>query len=149
MMKRALLVVCVLAACGGKKGGTTTPPGGETGEPGGGEPGGEAGGTDSTTMVSPDTMEEITRMFQRKGNAVSHCLAMVVDNKELPKNSRGKITLEVTIAPSGKAETVKVLKATLESKPLSDCVVERVKEIQFPTVPGPYPTTYTYAFEAM
>jgi ABC-type glycerol-3-phosphate transport system substrate-binding protein len=143
-MKKLALVVCVLAACGGKKGGSTTPPPTEetTGTT-------ENRGTGGGEMVSADTMEEIQRMFQRKGNAVSRCLAVVVDNKELPKNSRGKITLEVTIATSGKVDAVKIIKASLESKPLHDCVIERVKEIQFPTVPQAYPTTYTYAFEAM
>ncbi len=143
-MKKLVVLVVLAAACGGGKKSETTPvntepDGNDTSEP----------PDNSQAMVTPDTMEEIQRMFQRKGNAVSRCLATVVDNKELPKNSRGKITLEVTIAPAGTVSNVKILKSALESKPLHDCVVERVKEIQFPRVPAPYPTTYTYAFEAM
>jgi len=140
MTKLVMWSVCVMAACGGKKAATT---------PADPEPAVEKQpATDPASMVSAETMDEITRIFKRKGNAVSHCLATVIDNKELPKNSRGKITLEVTIAASGKPESVKILKATLESKSLQDCVMDRVKEIQFPTLPSAYPTTYTYAFEA-
>lgn len=147
MVKQALLIVAMsvcVAACGGKKGGTTTPdPGPDTGpkkDPN--------ANINDPTMVSPDTMDEIQRMFVRKGNAVSRCLSFAVDNKELPKNSHGKVTLGVVISRSGKADEVKVIKATLESKSLNDCVVNKVKEIQFPEVPKPYETTYTYAFEA-
>jgi len=142
MVKHALLITIALAAfaCGGKQGPTTPEPTGDN--PTRAEP------VEDTTMVSPDTMDQITRMFERKGPAVSRCLSIAVDNKELPKNSRGKVTLEVVISPAGTVGDVKVIKATLESQSLTDCVVNKVKEIQFPEVPKPYPTTYTYAFEA-
>jgi hypothetical protein len=148
-MVRQLLIGLVIGstvfgivACGGKKGSTTPEPTGD----GDDKP---VMNDNSGEMVSPETMDEIQRMFQRKGNAVSRCLAIAVDNKELPKNSQGKVTLGVTISTAGTVGDVKVIKASLESKSLSDCVVDRVKEIQFPKVPKPYPTTYTYAFEAM
>lgn len=140
-MNKLALVLLMVAACGGKKAKTTP----ELTD----EPKVTDNGTGGEPMVSADQMDEIQKMFQRKGNAVSRCLAMVVDNKELPKNSRGKVTVELTISPSGKPENVKILKSTLESKPLHDCVIDRVKEIGFPAVPNSYPTTYTYAFEAM
>lgn len=143
MTKLGLVLLFAVAACGGKKGGSTTNP-----PPDDREEKVAAPETDPSTMVSAETMDEITKLFQRKGNAVSRCLSIIIDNKELPKNSRGKITLEVTISTAGKPESVKILKASLDSKPLHDCVIERVKEIQFPKVPNSYPTTYTYAFEA-
>jgi hypothetical protein len=147
MVKQALLIAILLAGCGGKKGSTTPDP-----DTGGGDVGG--GGDDPPpnndgSVVSAETLDAIQRAFQRKGGAVSRCLSFAVDNKELPKNSRGKVTVEVNIETSGAAGEIKVLKATIESKSLTDCVVERVKEIQFPEVPKSFPTTYTYAFEAM
>jgi len=143
-MKRLALVLCIATACGGKKGGDTTPTGGG-GEEGGGE---TANSGENTSMVSAETMDEIQKMFQRKGNAVSHCLSVAVDNKEIPKNSHGKVTLDVTISTGGKAERVAIIKSSLDNKQLHDCVIDRVKEIQFPQLPKTYPTTYTYAFEA-
>jgi hypothetical protein len=99
-------------------------------------------------QVPPEKMDEINRSLDRKRPIMSHCLAIAVDNKELPKNSRGKVTVEVVIT-GGKAESVKVVRATLESKSLNDCVVKHVQEIQFPELPKPYETSYTYGFEAM
>jgi hypothetical protein len=32
---------------------------------------------------------------------------------------------------------------------LDSCVIGKVKEIIFPEVPQPFPTSYTYGFEAM
>ncbi len=100
-------------------------------------------------MVPPEKMDEIRKDLDRKQVVVSRCLAEAVDNKELPKNSKGKVTLEIVIAPGGKAQSVKVVNATLESKSLNDCVIGHVKEIEFPQLPQSYETSYTYAFEAV
>ena len=140
-----LAAVLLAAACGGAKQAPTTPS-----DEGGGGGGGEVSRTDpGDTMVKPETMDEIQRAFERKRNSVSRCLSVAIDGKELPKSSRGKITLNVVVSPGGKAGDVKVARSSLESKLLTDCVIGKVREIVFPEVPQPYPTSYTYAFEAM
>ena len=143
--RRALgaLAMALVAGCGGKHGGDTTPAAGAASA---GEPAARPGDGD---IVSPDKMDEINRSLERKRQIMSHCLAIAVDNKELPKNSAGKVTLEIVIGPDGKASSVKVVRATLESKTLTDCVIGHVKEIQFPELAKPYETSYTYGFEAM
>jgi hypothetical protein len=104
---------------------------------------------DSASMVPPETMDEIQRVLDRKRQSMSRCLALAVDNRELPRNAKGKVTVDLVIAPGGKATEVKIVRATIESKSLDDCVVSRVREIQFPEVPREVPTSYTYGFEAM
>ncbi len=99
-------------------------------------------------MIPSDKMDEIQRDLGRKRETVSRCLAFAVDNKELPKQSKGKITLEITIT-GGHAKNVKVINATLDSKSLSDCVIKKVEEIEFPDLPAPYETSFTYQFEAI
>ena len=146
-MKRMLLVaIVVVAACGGKKknedttsGGITIDPNASSGDP-----------TDrSASMIPPEKMDEINRLLDRKRPTVSRCLTMVVDNKELPKGSRGKMTLGITVTPAGKASPIKVINSTLESKSLEQCVISKIEEIQFPQIPSKYETTYSYAFEAI
>ncbi|MBA3393505.1 MAG: AgmX/PglI C-terminal domain-containing protein [Deltaproteobacteria bacterium] len=147
MTKTALLAVSILAAlaaCGGKRKTEDTTPEGPTisNRPG--------DTTDrSASMFPPEKMDEINRLLERKRPTVSRCLTMAVDNQELPKNSRGKVTLGMTISPAGKAGSIKVIKTSLESKALTDCVIGKVQEIQFPDLPKPYETSYTYAFEAI
>ncbi len=148
MVKQLIFsAVVVLAACGGKKGGSNTTPQDESAGTLGG-PHSDAP-DQSGSMVPAEKMDEIEQLLNRKGGLMSRCLAVAVDNKELPKNSHGKITLDITIQPSGKAEPVKVIKATLQSKALEECVLGHLREIQFPQLPKAYPTSHTYAFEAM
>ncbi|MBC7977566.1 MAG: hypothetical protein H7138_21530 [Myxococcales bacterium] len=143
--KHAWLCAAVLAAmvagCGGRKPAATTTPADPTTPPAASD------GTNSD-QVPPEQMDEINRNLERKRPIVAKCLAIAVDNKELPKASRGKITLEIVIV-GGKAETVTVARTTLESKSLESCVIAHIRKIQFPELPKPYPTSYTYGFEAM
>lgn len=146
-MRAMLLSIAVLAACGGKKTQTEdTTTSGVTIDP-------NATTADTTdrsgAMIPPEKMEEINRLLDRKRPAVSRCLTMVVDNQELPKGSRGKMTLGITVGTAGKATRVQVIQASLESKSLETCVVDKVQEIQFPDLPSQYQTTYSYAFEAI
>jgi len=134
------LLVGVLAGCGGSPAATAPV------EPAAASPG--AGAPTGSDQVAPETMDQINRSLERKRPIVSHCLAIAVDNKELPRNSRGKVTLEIVIV-GGKAETVKVVRSTLESKSLDDCIIKHVRDIQFPELPKPYETSYSYGFEAM
>ena len=133
--------------CGGGQHADPTPAagggGGEAQVSQGGDPG---GGGDA---VPPDKIDEINRQLGRKRAVMSRCLAVAVDNKELPKNARGKVTVEIVISPSGAADTVKIVRASLESKMLDDCIIGRIKEIAFPQLPRSFETSYTYGFEAM
>src|SRR5882757_1428617 len=127
-----------LAACGGGSHADTTP-----------QPAGDPATAGASDQVPPEAMDEINHDLDRKRPIMSHCLAIAVDNKELPKSSRGKVTVDVTIGLDGKASNVKIVNATLESKTLSECVLHHIQETQFPTLPKPFETSYTYAFEAM
>ena len=138
----SLLAIASLAlGCGGGKQADTTPASGGTERAEAPAAGGE--------MVPPEKIDEINRQLGRKRAVMSRCLSSAVDNKELPKNARGKVTVEIVISPSGTADSVKIVRATLESKMLSDCVIGHVQEIQFPELPRQFETSFTYGFEAM
>jgi hypothetical protein len=144
-----MAVLLATAACGGGQRAADTSLLEESGdgeEPSRAEPGRGGGGG---AMVQPETMDDIQRRFDRKRTAVSRCLSAAVDAKELPRSARGKITLNVVINPGGKAGEVKIARATLDSPMLTQCVIAKVREIIFPEVPQPFPTSYTYGFEAM
>lgn len=145
MTSRSMLRVAVLASvvgCGGGSHPDTTPVGAGQDPP-------QAQAGDGGAAVPPDQIDEINRQLARKRSVMSRCLALAVDNKELPKNSQGKVTVEIVISPSGTADSVKVVRASLESKMLDDCIIEHIKEIAFPQLPRPFETSYTYGFEAM
>jgi hypothetical protein len=131
------------AACGGKQkgadeGGATIDTQATTGDP-----------TDhSGNMVAPETMDEINQLLGRKQMIVSRCLSTAVEAGEAPKGTHAKITLAISISPSGHAEKVDVIKSTIDVKSVQGCVKRHVEEIAFPTLPKVYDTSWTYAMEA-
>lgn len=133
--------------CGGGQRADTTPPGGGGGGEAQAGPAGQGG--DGGGAVPSDQIDEINRQLSRKREVMSRCLSSAVDNKELPKNARGKVTVEIVISPSGTADSVKIVRANLESKVLDDCIIGHIKEIAFPQLPRSFETSYTYGFEAM
>jgi len=148
MAKLILIAAVVFAGCGGGKKESTTPVD-TSDQDQDQEAADRTQDAAEAGMIPPEKMEEITRMLDRKQRIMSRCLADAVDSKELPKNSRGRITLEIVISPSGSPDQVKVIKSSLDSAKLTDCVIGHVKTIMFPELPKAYPTSYTYAFEAM
>ena len=143
MKKLIVLAVLVVAACGGKnkgadEGGATIDTQATTGDP-----------TDrSGSMVSPETMDEISRLLQRKQMIISRCLSSAVEAGEAPKGTHAKITVGVKIAPSGQVNEVNIIKSTIELKTVQGCVKRHVEEITFPKVPQVYETTHSYSMEA-
>lgn len=141
-----LIVVLAAAACGGKtKNDAQESGGGATIDP-------NATSADTTdrsgTMVGPEKMDQVNRALSRKQMIVSRCLADAVEAGHAPKNSHGKVTLEIVISPQGQATTVKVINSTIEAQQVQDCVKEKVQEIAFPELPKQIETSFTYAMEA-
>ena len=145
MKNVAIAVLLFAAACGGKnknnvsdEGGGTIDPNATTGDP-----------TDrSGQQVPPEKMEEVQSALLRKNAIVSRCLSQAVEAGNAPKGAHGKITLEIKIAPSGKATSVEVVKSSIESTEVQGCVKRKVEEVAFPELPKEYETSYTYAMEA-
>src|SRR5881392_817655 len=111
---KSLLFIAVLtiaAACGNKNkndanegGGATIDTQATTGDP-----------TDrSGSMVPPEKMEEVNSALLRKNNIISRCLSSAVEAGNAPKGTHGKVTVELSIAPSGQATKVEVIKSTIE-----------------------------------
>ncbi|MEZ4363458.1 MAG: AgmX/PglI C-terminal domain-containing protein [Kofleriaceae bacterium] len=144
----AVLSLCSLCSilgalgCGGSGDKRAAEPVAEPAEPG-------PAHDDGTSVISNDAMDEIRHALDRKRHSVARCLTPAVEAGELPKNARGRITLGFVISASGHARDIKVIKASLKSEMVSTCVIERVGEIEFPTLPNDLPWSYTYGFEAM
>ena len=140
----AVLVLAALVACGGGGKKAVNEPTGDDVATGDDDSG---GGND--TMVPPEKMEEINVRLDRKRSIAARCLSDAVESGEAPKNARGKITLEFVISPSGKAEQIKVAKATFENETVTNCVIGKVQDITFPELPKSLEWSYTFAFESI
>lgn len=145
MMKNVfVLVVLAAAACGSKNKNTT-----EEGGGGSIDPNMSSGDLTDHSGEQNDSrsMDEVNQLLDRKRQIVSRCLSMAVESGNAPKNAHGKITLEIKIGTSGKATSVEVIKATIDSPEVHGCVKRKVEEITFPVFSKPFETSYTYAME--
>jgi hypothetical protein len=142
-MSTMFLLVVMAAACGGKnkgadEGGATIDTQATTGDP-----------TDrSGEQVPMETMDEINNLLGRKQMIISRCLSTAVEAGEVPKGAKAKVTLAISIAPSGQVSKVDVIKSTVDLESLQSCVKTHVQQIAFPNVPKQYDTSWTYAMEA-
>jgi hypothetical protein len=142
-MLKILCAVLVVAACGGKQ--NPNPP--PTEETGGGET--TPPPDNSGNMIPPEKMDEVANDLKRKAMIISRCLADAMELKEVPRGAHGKVTLELVVGTSGKADSVKVVKSDFDQAPsVNDCVVKHVQQIEFPQMPKSYETSYTYPIEA-
>jgi hypothetical protein len=140
----AVLLSATLVACGGGKKQVEEPTGDDVAS---GDD--DAGGGGGDVMVPPEKMEEINVRLDRKRSIAARCLSDAVEAGEAPKNARGKITLEFVISPAGKAEQIKVAKATFENEAVRNCVIGKIQDIAFPELPKALEWSYTFAFESI
>jgi hypothetical protein len=53
----------------------------------------------------------------------------------------------LTVEPSGQPSDVKVVGGTLNNAEVSQCLVEKIKEFEFPTIPNKGTMQYEYRFQ--
>jgi hypothetical protein len=145
MIMKKILLLAILAACGGHKSSGPTEPTGPSvmGVQDKGDPTDRSG-----NMVPPEKIDEIRNDLSRKQMIISRCLADAVEAGEAKHNTHGKVTVELVVSPSGKAQNVKVVKSDIESQSVLDCTKKHVEDIEFPQLPRQFETSYTYAMEA-
>jgi hypothetical protein len=91
---------------------------------------------------------DIKAQLDRKRVIVARCLPEAIGAGKAEKNARGRITLEFVISAAGKAQSIKVAEATLESEMVQDCTKQHVAGIDFGALPRSLEWSYTYSFEA-
>lgn len=137
-------VLTVAAACGGGGKKDTTEAGGDVAVDDGG--GDSSGGGD--VMVPPEKMDEINVRLDRKRASAARCLSDAVLSGDATKSTHGKITLEFVVSPAGKAENVRVTQATLDNQKVQDCVIDKVRDTEFPTLPRALEWSYTFSMDS-
>jgi hypothetical protein len=142
--RQTLFAVLVIAACGGGKGAS------ESREPVHVDDVDSeiAEGSDGDTVVAPERMDEIKALLDRKRVVVARCLPDAIDAGKAEKNARGRITFEFVITAAGKAQSIKVAEATLDSEMVQDCTKQHIASIDFGALPRSLEWSYTYSFEA-
>jgi hypothetical protein len=98
-----------------------------------------------TGGISPDKQSEVQLLLQQRDPSTLRCYQDVLDEKH-DRAFKGTVIVLLTLTPAGKA-TAKVTGGTLNNKEVSDCLVEKLNDFDYPQVPQQGTMQYVYRFE--
>jgi hypothetical protein len=96
--------------------------------------------------VPPEKLDEINHFFYRKmGPLQFRCYNDEVERTH--KKYQGNLSLSLVVQPGGKVSDVKVIASSLDAPGIEACVVNEVKQWEWPDVPSPAPYTGSINFK--
>jgi hypothetical protein len=98
-----------------------------------------------TGGVPPDKENEINLLLQQREPSARKCYQDVLNEKH-DRAFQGTIKVLIAIEPSGKASQVKVVGGTLNDEAVQECLVQTIKEFEFPQLAQSGEVQYEYRF---
>jgi len=98
-----------------------------------------------TGGISPDKEAEVQLLLQQRDPSTLRCYQDVLDEKH-DRAFKGTVIVLLELTPAGKA-SAKVTGGTLNNKEVSDCLVEKLNDFEYPQVPQTGTMQYVYRFE--
>jgi hypothetical protein len=101
--------------------------------------------------IPPDKQADIQLMLQQREPSVRKCYNDVLNDGSHDRTFKGSIVVLITLAPGGAAGAhvgaVKAITDTLKNDEVTSCVVDRLKDFEYPDVPNKGTMQYSYKFE--
>ena len=99
-----------------------------------------------TGGIPPDKEAEIQLLLQQRNPSTLKCYSDVLSEKH-DRAFKGSVAVLLTLEPSGQASDVKIVNSTLNNKEVHDCLIERIKQFEFPPMEHKGSMQYVYHFE--
>lgn len=99
-----------------------------------------------TGGIAPDKQAEIQLVLQQRDTSTLKCYQDVLNDKH-DRKFKGSVFVLLTIQPSGQASDVKVIGGSLNNPEVSQCLIDKIKEFEFPAVAQTGTMQYEYRFE--
>jgi len=96
--------------------------------------------------ISPDKQAEIQLVLQQRDPSTLKCYSDVLNEKH-DRAFKGSVAVLLTLEPSGKASDVKIVNSTLNNKEVHDCLIEKIKDFDFPQLEHGGSMQYVYHFQ--
>ena len=96
--------------------------------------------------IPPDKQAEIQLLLQQRDPSTLKCYGDVLNEKH-DRAFKGSVAVLITLEPSGKASDVKIVNSTLNDKEVHDCLIEKIKDFEFPTLEHGGTMQYVYHFQ--
>ena len=98
-----------------------------------------------TGGVPPDKEAEIQLVLQQREPSARKCYQDVLNEKH-DRAFQGTIRVLISIEPSGRPAEVKVVGGTLSDQTVQTCLVQTIKEFEFPALAQSGEVQYEYRF---
>lgn len=96
--------------------------------------------------IPPDKQAEIQLVLQQRDTSTLKCYQDVLNDKH-DRAFKGSVFVMLTVEPSGQASDVKVVGGSLNNPEVSQCLIEKIKEFEFPAIPNKGSMQYEYRFQ--
>jgi hypothetical protein len=101
--------------------------------------------------IAPDKQADIQLMLQQREPSVRKCYNDILNDGGHDRSFKGTVVLLISLAPGGtdgaRVTGVKVITDTLKNDEVTSCVVDRLKDFEYPDVPNSGTMQYSYKFE--
>jgi hypothetical protein len=104
------------------------------------EPPAEVGG------IPPDKQADIQLVLQQREPSTLKCYEDVLNDKH-DRAFKGTVLVLLTFETNGHASAAKVIGGTLNNEEVNTCLVEKLKDFEYPEIPHAGTMQYTYKFE--
>jgi hypothetical protein len=101
--------------------------------------------------IAPDKQADIQLMLQQREPSVRKCYNDVLNDGHHDRSFKGLVNVIISLAPGGaggaRVTGVKTIGGSLNNEEVSSCLVEKLKEFEYPSIPDKGTMEYTYKFE--
>lgn len=95
--------------------------------------------------ISPDKQADVQLLLQQRDPSTLRCYQDVLDEKH-DRAFKGTVIVLLSLEPGGKG-SAKVIGGTLNNKEVSDCLISKLNEFEYPQVEQSGTMQYVYKFE--
>lgn len=102
-----------------------------------------------TGGIPPDKEAEVQLLLQQRNPSTLKCYSDVLNEKH-DRAFKGTLIVLLSLEPSGsqsKAADVKVIGGTMTDKEVTSCVIDKLKEFEYPEIQSAGTMQYVYRFE--
>lgn len=102
--------------------------------------------TINTGGIPPDKQADIFLVLQQRDASARKCYQDVLNEKRT-REFKGTVKIMLSLNTNGSAKNVKIMGGTLKNKEVEDCLVQTVRDFEFPKLDRPGDVQYDYTFE--
>ncbi len=102
--------------------------------------------TINTGGVPPDKQADVQLVLEQRDASARKCYQDVLNEKHT-REFKGTVKIMLSLNTDGTAKAVKVMASTLNNKDVEDCLVQTLKDFEYPKLDRPGDIQYVYKFE--